>query len=78
VRLGFISARPEGAPVPKEITGKDQFEKLLGDATEVRVSREGDQAKVKLRTRDTLYTFKTTSEEADALVKGIKKPVTEF
>ncbi|MDG6986606.1 MAG: hypothetical protein JRN71_02455 [Nitrososphaerota archaeon] len=57
--------------MPKEITGKDQFEKLLGDATEVRVSREGDQAKVKLRTRDTLYTFKTTSEEADALVKGI-------
>jgi hypothetical protein len=64
--------------VPKEITSKDQFEKLLDGATEVRVSRQGDQAKVKLRTRDALYTLRTTSEEADALVKGVKKPVVEF
>ncbi|MDG6919577.1 MAG: hypothetical protein JRN17_05800 [Nitrososphaerota archaeon] len=64
--------------MPKEITSKDQFEKLLDGATEVRVSRQGDQAKVKLRTRDALYTLRTTSEEADALVKGVKKPVVEF
>ncbi|MDG6916147.1 MAG: hypothetical protein JRM85_00955 [Nitrososphaerota archaeon] len=64
--------------MPKEITSKDQFEKLLDGATEVRVSRRGDQAKVKLRTRDALYTLRTTSEEADALIKGVKKPVVEF
>jgi hypothetical protein len=74
----FISAPPRGPVVPKEITAKDQFEKLLEQATEIRVSRHGDEAKVKLRTRDVLYTFKTTSEEADALVKGVKTPVAEF
>ena len=64
--------------MPREVKAKDEFQKLLQTATEVRVSRRGDQAKVKLRTKDALYTFKTTSEEADSLVKGVKAPVTEF
>ena len=55
--------------MPREVKAKDEFQKLLQTATEVRVSRRGDQAKVKLRTKDALYTFKTTSEEADSLVK---------
>ncbi|MDG6951582.1 MAG: hypothetical protein JRN12_07050 [Nitrososphaerota archaeon] len=64
--------------MPKEITDKDQFAKMLEGASEVRVARKGDSAKVKLRMRDALYTFKTTSEGADALVKGTKKLVVEF
>ena len=64
--------------MPREITTKEQFAKLLEAATEVRVAREGDQAKVKLRTKNALYIFKTTSEDADALVKGVKKPILEF
>ena len=64
--------------MPKELKSKDEFQKLLGLATEVRVHREGEEAKLKLRTREALYTFKTTSEEADTLVKGIKTPVVEF
>ena len=64
--------------MPKEITAKEQFQKLLGEATEVRVAHKGDQAKVKLRTKGALYTFKTTSEEADAMVKGTKAPIVEF
>ena len=64
--------------MPKEITAKEQFEKLVGQATEIRVAREGDSAKVKLRTKDALYTFKTTSEDADALIKGKKVPVIEI
>lgn len=64
--------------MPKEIKGKEAFEKLLEEATEVRVARRGDEAKVKLRTKDALYTFKTTLEDADALIKGIKAPVVEF
>ncbi len=64
--------------MPKEITSKEQFEKLLESATEVRVSRSGDEAKVKLRTKEALYTFKTTAEDADSMVKGTKVPVTEF
>jgi hypothetical protein len=64
--------------MPKELKSKEEFEKLREDATEIRVSRRGDSAKVKLRTRDSLYTFKTTSEEADDLVKGAKAPVVEY
>lgn len=64
--------------MPREITSEEEFQKLAGAATEIRISRHGDAAKVKLRTKDVLYTFKTTSEDADALVKGSKAPVIEF
>ena len=64
--------------MPKELKSKEEFEKLFDSASEVRVSRKGDQAKVKLRTRDGLYTFKTTTEEADSMVKGVKTPVVEY
>ncbi|MGP8124296.1 MAG: hypothetical protein ACLQEQ_00265 [Nitrososphaerales archaeon] len=64
--------------MPKEIANKDDFTKLLEQATEVRIVRSGDSAKVKLRTRAALYTFKTTSEEADSLTKGIKTPIQEI
>ncbi len=64
--------------MPKEIKDRDSFDKLMEGASEVRVSRRGDEAKVKLRTRDALYTFRTTSEVADSMVKGAKVPVIEF
>jgi hypothetical protein len=64
--------------MPIEIKAKEQFEKLLPTATEVRVARRGDDAKVKIRTKEALYTFKTTAAEADAMVKGLKTPVVEF
>jgi hypothetical protein len=64
--------------MPIEIKAKEQFEKLLPTATEVRVARKGDDAKVKIRTKEALYTFRTTSAEADAMVKGLKIPVVEF
>ena len=64
--------------MPKELKSKDEFQKLLETAVELRVSRKGDGAKIKLRTKDALFTFKTTSEEADAVIKGIKIPVVEF
>ncbi len=64
--------------MPTEVKSKEEFEKLMETVSEIRVAREGDQAKVKLRTPDALYTFKTTSDEADALIKGTKTPVVEF
>jgi len=64
--------------MPKELKSKDEFQKLLDSATEVRISRDGDQAKIKLRTKDVLYTFKTTGAEADSLTKGLKTPLVEF
>lgn len=64
--------------MPKELKSKDDFQKLLDSATEVRIARRGDDAKIKLRTKDALYTFKTTGAEADTLIKGLKTPVVEF
>jgi ribosomal L38e-like protein len=64
--------------MPKEIKDKGQFEKLLESATEVRIARNGEAAKLKVRARDVLYTFKTTGAEADAMVKGTKATVVEF
>jgi len=64
--------------MPREIKSKEEFEKLLDTATELRVSKSGDAAKVKLRTKEALYTFKTTPEEAESLSKGAKVPVQEF
>ena len=64
--------------MPRELRTKEEFEKLLGSASEISVSRHADGAKIKLRTKEGLYTFKTTSEEADSLVKGTKTPVVEF
>jgi hypothetical protein len=64
-------------PVPKELKGKEDFEKLVESATEVRVVRNGDEAKIKLRTKSALYTYKTTTDEADSLVKSVKVPVVE-
>ena len=64
--------------MPKELKSRDEFQKLLDSATEVRIKRDGDNAKIKLRTKDTLYTYKTTSAEADSLTKGLNAPLVEF
>jgi len=64
--------------MPKEIRDKAQFEKMLESASEVRVSRKGDNAKLKVRSRGALYTFKTSGDEADAIIKGTKVTVVEF
>ena len=86
--------------MPREIKSREEFDKLLPLATEIRVVRsggkgskgkkadepqEGDeevtgapQTKIKIRTGNQLYTFKTTDEEVDALVKGTKTKVVEY
>lgn len=64
--------------MPREVKTKEEFDKLLEHATEIRVIRDEDSAKIKLRTRDALYTFKTTTEDADAVVKATKTPVVEL
>lgn len=64
--------------MPRELRSKEEFEKVLEGAVEVRVKREGEAAKVKVRTPTKLYTFKTSSEEADTLTKGLKVEVFEF
>ena len=64
--------------MPKELKTKEEFDRLVEGATELRVVRRGDSAKMKLRTADGLFTFKTTVAEADSMVKGVKAPVVEY
>jgi len=64
--------------MPREIKSKEEFEKLVGEAVEIRVKREGETAKVKLRTPTQLYTFKTSGDEADTLTKGVKAEILEL
>ena len=64
--------------MPGELTSMDQLKAMLKEATEVRIVRDEEQAKVKLRTKKGLYTFKTTGDQADTIVKGLKIPVVEF
>jgi len=64
--------------VPKEITTKEEFQKLLPEATEIRVLRGEESAKLKLRTKRFLCTFKTNSSDVDALLKGLKTPIIEI
>jgi hypothetical protein len=64
--------------LPTEITSKEEFEKLLPTAIEIRVVKDGDSAKIKIRTADQLYTFKTVGSQIDALTKGTKVPVVEY
>ncbi|MDV3277460.1 MAG: hypothetical protein LYZ69_03215 [Nitrososphaerales archaeon] len=64
--------------MPTELKSKEEFQKLLESADEVRVVRSGDNAKLKLKTKDSLVTYKTTTEEADELTKGLKIDVVEY
>ena len=64
--------------MPREIKTREDFQKLLPAATEVRVLRGEESAKVKLRTPEQLYTYKTSASEVDSLVKGLKIPVVEL
>ena len=64
--------------MPREIKSKEEFQKLLPSATEIRVVRSGDTAKIKLRTANQLYTYKTEESEVEALTKGTKTPIVEF
>jgi hypothetical protein len=60
--------------MPKEIRNSAQFQGLMSKAIELRVVRLDDEVvKLKLRTPDYLYTFKTTEEEADGLIKNAKE-----
>ena len=58
--------------MPKEIRDSEQFQKLISKAQELRVVRFADFVKLKIRTPDYLYTYKTNRDEADDILKGVK------
>jgi hypothetical protein len=65
--------------MPRQITKMEQFEELKSKALECRVVRSKDTVKLKLRTPGMLYTYITTEDEAQDLIKGLKDiDVVEF
>ncbi|MDG6996627.1 MAG: hypothetical protein JRN52_11965 [Nitrososphaerota archaeon] len=58
--------------MPRELHNLDQFQKLMPKAVELRVVRSGESVKLKLRTPDYLFTYKTNSEEAADILRGAK------
>jgi hypothetical protein len=58
--------------MPKELRSSEEFEKQIAKALELRVVRAKDNVKLKLRTPEYLYTFKTTEDEAEDIIKKAK------
>ena len=64
--------------MPKQIDEENDFKRLIENSTECRVVRRSDYVKLKLRTKKTLYVFKTSNEKADELLKDVKINVIEL
>ncbi len=64
--------------MPIEITKEDEFLDLAKRAQSCRVKRTGDVVKLKLRTKNTLYVFKTNPEKADILTKRLNIDIIEI
>ena len=59
--------------MPKEITEESEFVEIAKTrASSCRIKRVGDVVKLKLRTPGHLYTFKTTADKAESLLKSLE------
>ena len=64
--------------MPVEIKSEDEFLDLSKRAQSCRVKRTGDVVKLKLRTKNTLFVYKTTPEKADILTKRLSIDIIEI
>ena len=64
--------------MPREVYNVDDFLKLSNNAIECRVKRLKDIAKLKLRTKKYLYTYKVSLAEADGVIKMLRCPIKEI
>ena len=64
--------------MPQEIFNPEDFLDIADRATECRVKRKGDIVKIKLRTKTRLFTFKSSPEEANAILQRIQLPVVDL
>jgi len=61
-----------------ELKSEDEFLDISKKAQSCRVKRSGDVVKLKLRTKKSLYVFKTTPEKADILTKRLNIEIIEI
>ncbi|MBD3353503.1 MAG: hypothetical protein GF364_18615 [Candidatus Lokiarchaeota archaeon] len=64
--------------MPVEIFNEDDFKELSKISEHCRVKRSGDVVKLKLRTKKYLYVYKTSPQNADALINGIDCEIIEL
>ena len=58
--------------MPVEIKSEEEFVKIAKTANQCRIKKLKDVVKLKLRTPNVLYTFKTTPAKAEELIKGLE------
>lgn len=63
--------------MPVEVRDREEFIKLAEAASECVVKRVGNTVKLKLRAAK-LYTLKVSPDEADAIIKQLRCPVTDI
>ncbi|NHJ20740.1 MAG: hypothetical protein EAX91_07360 [Candidatus Lokiarchaeota archaeon] len=64
--------------MPSEIFNEEKFLELAKTAVHCRVKRVKDVVKLKLRTKNQLYTYKTDPETADRLVRNLTCDILEI
>jgi hypothetical protein len=62
--------------MPIEVKDVEEFVKLAERASECIVKRSSDEVKLKLRAGK-LFTIKTSPQDADAIIKRLRCPVTD-
>ncbi len=64
--------------MPIELKSEEEFLDFSKRAQSCRVKRSGDVVKLKLRTKKSLYIFKTTPEKANILTKRLDIDIIEL
>ena len=64
--------------MPRELFDKEKFLEMAEHAIHCRVKSSKDVVKLKLRTKKTLYTYKTDPISAERLLKDIQCDVIEL
>ena len=64
--------------MPSEVFDKELFLKISEKAEACRVTRFGDEVKLKLRTPNRLYTLRLKKDEAEAILKRLKCKILEL
>ncbi|MBY9007213.1 MAG: hypothetical protein KGD63_10695 [Candidatus Lokiarchaeota archaeon] len=64
--------------LPKEIFNEEEFVNLSDRAVHCRVKRVKDTVKLKLRTKKTLYTYKTDPSSAERILRDISCDIIEL
>tara|TARA_B100001179_G_C18522764_1_gene373546 strand:- start:529 stop:726 length:198 start_codon:yes stop_codon:yes gene_type:complete len=61
--------------LPKELKTEKEFRSVINRSIECRVLKQKNHVKIKLRTKNILYTYKTSEDILNNLTKDVKIPI---